>query len=950
MLRMKLSLHSKNMILASLVILLGAALLTMGARYAQAQSDDRLDVQTSPLHPNFALLDENGENVLVSGKPVSTMQTCGACHDTAFIASHSDHADVGLGEMSGQYGADPQSAGQNLARPWDTSPGVFGRWDPIFYRYLSPSGADVDLSTPEWLMLLGQRHAGGGPATTSRSGSPLVDLSPKPGDPETSLRDPQTGELIPWDWNQSGVVEMNCFLCHTANPSNSERINALEAGQFGWANTATLLDSGLVEKAGDSYRYNPAAFDSDGEIKSEMIAIQDPTNRNCGQCHGLVHDSLQEPLVVTECSAENYRTVTTGQIVSPEHLHDSGMNLQGKDDLNRTWDVHAERQVSCTDCHFSLNNPVYYQPDAAANPEHLTFDPRRLELGEYLLQPIHEFARGSSTQSNLAPELQGTMRRCESCHSIENTHDWLPYKERHTTVMDCETCHIPKIYSTAMQQQDWTVIKTDSSQVAQCRGIDGQPGDLNSLVTGYEPVLMVRQNVDGEQKLAPFNLISSWYWVYDNPPKPVPLSALQAVYLDGEAYQPEIIAAFDLDGNGVLDNEELVIDTPDKRRLISDKIEALGYQNPQIMGDIQPYSINHTVTHDEWVTRDCQACHSSTSRITQSFKLASYVPAGVMPQFINSTNVYPSGELVQDESGALYYQPDASGSDKYILGYSSVGWIDLGGSLIFLGVLLAISLHAGLRFYSTSRRSAGKNAGPEVKEVYMYSVYERLWHWLQTFTILGLLFTGLIIHKPDTFGIFSFNGVVVVHNILAFILVANAFLSLFYHLASGEIKQYLPRPQGFIDQAVQQAIYYTRGIFKGDAHPFEKTREKKLNPLQQITYFGLLNVLLPLQIITGFLMWGVQRWPGVTAALGGLPFLAPFHTIIAWLFAAFIVAHVYLTTTGHEPLASIKAMMVGWDEVEVPGARPEAEADDRLSPEENAEPAQPADDAAPQAI
>jgi hypothetical protein len=29
------------------------------------------------------------------------------------------------------------------------------------------------------------------------------------------------------------------------------------------------------------------------------------------------------------------------------------------------------------------------------------------------------------------------------------------------------------------------------------------------------------------------------------------------------------------------------------------------------------------------------------------------------------------------------------------------------------------------------------------------------------------------------------------------------------------------------------------------------------------------------------------------------------------------VAHVYLTTTGPTPLASIKAMMVGWDEVEV---------------------------------
>ncbi len=46
----------------------------------------------------------------------------------------------------------------------------------------------------------------------------------------------------------------------------------------------------------------------------------------------------------------------------------------------------------------------------------------------------------------------------------------------------------------------------------------------------------------------------------------------------------------------------------------------------------------------------------------------------------------------------------------------------------------------------------------------------------------------------------------------------------------------------------------------------------------QISYFGLLNVLLPFQIITGALMWGVQQWPQVATMLGGLPFLAPLHT------------------------------------------------------------------------
>jgi len=38
----------------------------------------------------------------------------------------------------------------------------------------------------------------------------------------------------------------------------------------------------------------------------------------------------------------------------------------------------------------------------------------------------------------------------------------------------------------------------------------------------------------------------------------------------------------------------------------------------------------------------------------------------------------------------------------------------------------------------------------------------------------------------------------------------------------------------------------------------------------------------------------------------------------AWLFTAFIIMHVYLTTTsGHYPLDGIKAMITGWEEVRV---------------------------------
>ena len=164
---------------------------------------------------------------------------------------------------------------------------------------------------------------------------------------------------------------------------------------------------------------------------------------------------------------------------------------------------------------------------------------------------------------------------------------------------------------------------------------------------------------------------------------------------------------------------------------------------------------------------------------------------------------------------------------------------------------------------------------------------------------------------------FSFRHMVTLHNLLAIVLVANAALALFWHLTNGRFQQFLPRPHGFFDQAILQARFYMNGIFRNHEHPFSKSYRQKLNPLQQISYFGLLNILLPFQIITGALMWGVQQWPQIASMLGGLPYLAPLHTMIAWLFATFVVAHIYLTTTGESVEGDIRAMVTGWENVPV---------------------------------
>jgi thiosulfate reductase cytochrome b subunit len=896
---------NKRILLITLGLLLAVSAF-FGIRSALAQPEAAPAPQTQPLHPTFALLDQSGENVLKSGSPVSTMQTCGQCHDTQFIQSHAFHSDLGLSAYNEDGG-------------YNSSTGTFGKWDPLNYRFLSQQGDErVDLTTAEWLEKYGSRVVGGGPATTSRDGKPLESLQASADNVETSIQDAD-GKPQTWDWTKSGTMEMNCFLCHLANPDNASRTAFIQKGAFGGADTATLIGLGIVsyDEAAGTWNWKQEAFDNNAELKSDFFKIQDPTNANCAACHGEVHTG-EDPLTLSADDLNYPQTATTGQVIAAQKISESGVNLSDKETLNRSWDIHAERQLKCTDCHYALNNPAHADERLKEEPDHLKYDPRVLDISEYLQKPDHNFARGQSAQYNVAPELKGTMRRCESCHDANVGHaDWLPYIDKHMAAVACETCHIPQMYAPAIQAYDWTVLTPDGEAVKSYRGVEGDPDKVTSLVTGYKPVLLNRTNTDGQKLLAPYNLITTYYWVYDDAKgnkRPVRLDDLKSAYFENGAYAADIVSAFDANGDGSLSNDELTINSPAREEAVKAKLLALGLANPRIEGLTQPYSINHNVTRGEGAVNDCRMCHSDTSRVSQPIKLANYSPEGVLPVFDSANNVNASGDITEGTDGAVYYNPVPANDGMYVFGSSRISWIDWLGALVFFAALIGVAGHGTARYVVARKQPKGV---VKTETVYMYDSYRRFWHWLQTITIVLLLFTGLIIHRPEMFGIFSFRGVVTVHNVLAVILVVNAALSLFYHITTDRMRQFIPRPYGFFDDAIIQAKYYLTGIFKGEPHPFAKTPDSRMNPIQKATYFAILNVLLPLQILTGALMWGVQAIPAIARPLGGLSTLAPIHALIAWLFAAFILVHVYMTTTGATPVEATKAMITGYEDVEV---------------------------------
>lgn len=206
------------------------------------------------------------------------------------------------------------------------------------------------------------------------------------------------------------------------------------------------------------------------------------------------------------------------------------------------------------------------------------------------------------------------------------------------------------------------------------------------------------------------------------------------------------------------------------------------------------------------------------------------------------------------------------------------------------------------------------------KKVYFYTPYERAWHWIQAAAVIVLLITGFQVTYATWFSGASFRSAVRVHDIVGLILAINAFLALFYNLAAGLLRRYIPGVDDLFSMGFKHASYYLFGIFRGDPHPFDKTPDKRLLPLQKVTYFLVLNLLLPFMVVTGLLKWSAHVDPSLAEMFGGLNLLAPLHRFGAWLFAAFLVVHVYMITTGHTPASNLLAMIRGYEYEDDPEA------------------------------
>lgn len=201
----------------------------------------------------------------------------------------------------------------------------------------------------------------------------------------------------------------------------------------------------------------------------------------------------------------------------------------------------------------------------------------------------------------------------------------------------------------------------------------------------------------------------------------------------------------------------------------------------------------------------------------------------------------------------------------------------------------------------------------KVRKVYVYKGFERFWHWNQSLLIFLLALTGFEIHS--SYEIFGFETAVDIHNKAAWGFIILIVFAIFWHVTTGEWKQYIPTTKNLR----AQVEFYLFGIFRNAPHPAKKTLISKLNPLQRLVYLGLKILIIPVMVVSG-LLFMFYRYPQsdeiAIINIDNLEIIAQIHTMGAYVVMAFVIVHLYLITTGHTVSSNLKAMITGWEDLD----------------------------------
>ncbi|MCF8301756.1 MAG: cytochrome b/b6 domain-containing protein [Bacteroidales bacterium] len=199
------------------------------------------------------------------------------------------------------------------------------------------------------------------------------------------------------------------------------------------------------------------------------------------------------------------------------------------------------------------------------------------------------------------------------------------------------------------------------------------------------------------------------------------------------------------------------------------------------------------------------------------------------------------------------------------------------------------------------------------KKIYHYPFWIRLWHWVNAVLCILLIFSGLSMQYSDPQNYFiSFDVAVSMHNVSGILLTLGYIGFLIGNIRTSNGSYYKINWSTIGRDLIKQLRYYMFGMFRKEKTPFPINDKRKLNPLQKVTYDGVMYLLLPLLIITGWALLFPEIILDRLFGVSGLQLNDLVHIITGFLVSIFLVVHIYFSTIGATPSAHFEAMINGY--------------------------------------
>ena len=201
-----------------------------------------------------------------------------------------------------------------------------------------------------------------------------------------------------------------------------------------------------------------------------------------------------------------------------------------------------------------------------------------------------------------------------------------------------------------------------------------------------------------------------------------------------------------------------------------------------------------------------------------------------------------------------------------------------------------------------------------MKRIYLHPLPLRIWHWANALMVMLLIITGIQLRIPGIASLRPHDPALLVHRYVGWAMVASCVFWLVYSLVSDNLNRHYVIRRRDLKGIVRQVKFYLFSIFRGEENPFRPSPDEKFNPLQKLAYGAIMCIFAPVLVVTGLLFSDILFFRKYILLWNVVGVLNAIHVIGAYVFALYLIVHVYMATLGPTAFSHIMAMIVGYEE------------------------------------